>query len=232
MSDASIKQRGRRKNGVLVAALVVILALMAWGVSMLLGGKSTQAPKPPKITLMTPALPPPPPPPPPKEEKKPDPPKEQKELKVEQPVPKQAPPQPSPELKMDGPAGDGPSAFAAGKITSDDVSKIGSGKVGGGVGGEKSGMFNPFNNYANLLKGEVQRYLGKNNALRRRHYTVEVDVWVSAGGELKRYELKGSTGDGDTDEAIKQAMSSLSGFSQKLPANMPQPIRLRIVTAG
>lgn len=214
----SIRQGGRRQIAVLATIILVVLALLGWGVSALLGGKIKPPSKPPKITLLAP----PPPPPPPKFEKKPDPPKEQKEIKIEQPVPKPTPPQPSPELKMDGPAGNGPSAFAAGKITSDDVSKIGTG----------NGMFNPFNNYANLLKGELQRYFGKNNALRRRHYTVEVRVWVAGGGEIKRFELIGSTGDSETDEVIKQAMSSLPGFNQTPPANMPQPIRLRIVTAG
>jgi protein TonB len=213
-----IRFGGRRQIITLAIITLVVLALLGWGLSALLGGKSKPPPKPPKITLLAPSLPPPPPP----QEKKPDPPKEQKEIKVEQPVPKPAPPQPSPELKMDGPAGNGPSAFAAGKITSDDVSKIGMGK----------GMFNPFNNYANLLKGELQRRFGKNNALRRKHYTIEVRVWVAGGGELKRFELVGSTGDSDTDEAIQQAMSSLPGFNQMPPANMPQPIRLRIVTAG
>jgi periplasmic protein TonB len=209
-----------RKIAVIGTAILVVLALLAWGLSGLLGGKAKKPPTPPKITLLAP------PPPPPKFEKKPDPPKEQKEIKIEQPVPKPTPPQPSPELKMDGPAGNGPSAFAAGQITNDDLSKIGTGN------GERNGMFNPFNNYANLLKGELQRYFSKNNALRRRHYTVEVRVWVAGGGEIKRFELIGSTGDSDTDEAIQQAMSSLSGFNQTPPANMPQPIRLRIVTAG
>lgn len=210
--------RGRKIAVIGTALLVVVLVLLGWGVWTLLHGNSKRPPKPPKITLLEP----PPPPPPPKFEKKPDPPKEQKEIKVEQPKPKEAPPQPSPDLKMEGPAGNGPSAFAAGKITSDDVSKIGTG----------NGMFNPFNNYANLLKGELQRYFGKNNALRRRRYTVEVRVWVADGGVIKRFELIGSTGDTDTDGAIRQAMSSLPGFNQTPPANMPQPIRLRIVTAG
>lgn len=218
-----MKRGGIRRTALLVSALVVILALIGWGLSALVGGKSNQAPKPPKITLMTP---PPPPPPPPKVEKKPDLPKEQKEIKVEQPKPKEVPPQPSPDLKMDGPTGNGPSAFGSGNITSDDLSKIGTGN------GQKGGMFDPHSNYANLLKGEVQRYLGKNNALLRRHYTVAVNLWVNAGGGLKRFELVGSTGDSDTDEAIRQALSSLSGFSQKMPADMPQPIKLRIVTAG
>jgi len=213
-----------RKNLVIGGVVLVGAALLGAGVWFLMSGKSQQAPKAPKITLLTP---PPPPPPPPKFEKKPDPPKEQKEIKVEQPQPKQAPPQPSPDLKMEGPAGDGPSAFGAGKITNDDLSKIGTGGTG-----EKGGLFSPFNNYANLLKGDLQRYLRKNNTLRQRHYTVEVRVWVGGGGELKKFELIGSTGDSNTDDAIQQALSSLSGFDQPPPANMPQPIRLKIVTTG
>lgn len=218
MGEVSIKQGGRRQVVVLTLILVA-MALVGWGVWSALQGTSKRPPKPPKITLLAP---PPPPPPPPKVEKKPDPPKEQKEVKVEQPVPKPTPPQPTPELKMDGPAGDGPSAFAAGKITSDDVSKIGVG----------TGMFNPFNNYASLLKGELQRYFAKNNALRRRRYSIEVHVWVAEGGEIKRFELVGSSGDGDTDGAIHQALLALPAFNQKPPPNMPQPIRLRILTAG
>ena len=213
-----------RKNLVIGGVVLVGAALLGAGVWFLMSGKSQQAPKAPKITLLTP---PPPPPPPPKFEKKPDPPKEQKEIKVEQPQPKQAPPQPSPDLKMEGPAGDGPSAFGAGKITNDDLSKIGTGGTG-----EKGGLFSPFNNYANLLKGDLQRYLRKNNTLRQRHYTVVVRVWVGGGGELKKFELIGSTGDSNTDDAIQQALSSLSGFDQPPPANMPQPIRLKIVTTG
>jgi periplasmic protein TonB len=218
MSEASTKKGGMRRIAVLAIITLAALALLGWGVSALLGGKSKPPPKAPKITLLAP----PPPPPPPKEEKKPDPPKEQKEIKVEQPLPKPAPPQPSPELKMDGPAGNGSSAFAAGQITNEDLSKAGSG----------NGMFNPFSNYANLLKGDLQRYLGKNSALRRRAYTIEVHVWVASGGKLKRFELVGSTGDSDMDGAIQQAMSSLTGFKQMPPPNMPQPIRLRIVAAG
>jgi protein TonB len=223
VSEQLEKSERGRKIAVMGGVALVILALLAWGIFKLLNNKSDKPPKAPKITLMAP---PPPPPPPPKFEKKPEP-KEQKEVKVEQAKPKEAPPQPSPDLKMDGPAGDGPSAFAAGKITNDDLSKVGT-----GGNGNKGGMFNPFNNYANLLKGDLQRYLKKNNTLRQRRYTVEVHVWVTAGGELKKFEVVGSTGDSNTDDAIQQALSSLTKFDQPPPANMPQPIRLRVVTAS
>lgn len=222
MATAQNRPEGRRKVLLLAGGAVGFLVLAGVGVWSLMGSSDKPPPKPPKLTLISP---PPPPPPPPKEEKKPDPPKEQKEIKVEQPQPKPEAPAPSPELKMEGAAGDGPSAFASGKVTSDDVSNLGKGDGKGGG----SGMFDPFNNYANALKGELQRYLRKNKELRQRQYTVEVVLWVSGSGELKRSELEGSTGDNELDAAIRQAMAGLPGFGQKPPADMPQPIRLRIM---
>jgi protein TonB len=218
------KKSGRGRMIAVIIGLAGGLALLAWGILTLLNNKSDKPNKPPKITLMAP--PPPPPPPPPKFEKKPEP-KEQKEVKVEQAKPKEAPPQPSPDLKMEGPAGDGPSAFSAGKITNEDLSKIGT-----GGNGSKGGSFSPFNNYANFLKGDLQRYLKKNNTLRQRRYIVEVHVWVKPNGEMKKFELIGSTGDSNTDDAIQQALTALTGFDQPPPQNMPQPIRLRIITAS
>ncbi len=221
---------GGRGNKLAVVGAVAVLTLgaLGYGVYTLTHAKSGKLKKQPKITLLAPALPPPPPPPPPKFEKKPEPPKEQKEMKIERPVENKVVQAPSPELKMDGPAGDGPSAFSAGKITSEDISKLGTGKAVA----EKTGMFNPFNNYASLAKGELQRHLAKNNALRRRVYTIEVHVWVAPSGALQRFELVGSSNDSDTDEAIRATLASLPSFSQSLPANMPQPIRLRIKTGA
>ena len=213
-----------KKSLMLVGVGIVILALMAWGVMKLIGNKDKTPKTTSKISLITP--PPPPPPPPPKIEKKPDPPKEIKEMKTAPAEVKQAPPQPSPELKMEGAAGDGPSAFAAGHVTSDDVSKLGQGKTAG----EGSGMFNPFTNYANLIKGDLQRYLRKNDELRTKHYTVDILLWVNARGEVKKAELIGSTGDKDTDSAISRGISNLPRFEQSPPASMPQPMRMRIVT--
>jgi hypothetical protein len=150
-------------------------------------------------------------------------------MKVDQPVVKQEQAPPSPELKMEGPAGDGPSAFGAGRVTNEDLSKVGKG--GGGLGG-KGGMFNPNANYANLLKGELQRYLSKNNALKRRRYAIDISIWVSPGGGVERFELIGTTGDSELDDAIKKAVKELPSFSQKPPNGMPQPIRLRVITSG
>jgi len=215
-----------------VLALVLLLAGLAHLLHGLLADGGKTARKPPKLTLMTPPAPPPPPPPPPKFEKKPDPPQAQKEIKLETPQPKPEPTPASPELKMDGPAGDGPSAFGAGKITSEDLSKLGTGKTtgAGGTAIDKNALFNPFSNYANLLKGELQRQLNRNAALKRLRYSIELALWLGPSGAATQVELVGSTGDRETDELIRQAITALPAFSQAPPAQMPQPIRLRLVT--
>lgn len=219
----------RQKNLLLTIAALLVLALMAYFVYKAVSGKPTGKPKAPKISLI-PTAPPPPPPPPPKEEKRPEPPKEQKEVKVEQLAPpKDAPPAPAtPDLKMDGPAGDGPSAFNAGKITREDLGNVGKSASGGPV----SGMFNPFNNYATALKGELQRYLARNKELLQRPYRVEVQLWVGPGGKVTRHEVIGSSGSSETDELIRQAIGKLGTFSQGPPERMPQPIRLRVATGS
>jgi len=218
---------GRKKllfalGGVLV---LVVLGLLVYS---LVGGKSKPTKPAPKISLIPTT--PPPPPPPPKEEKKPEPPKEQKEVKEMPAPPKDAPPAPpSQELKMDGPAGDGPSAFSAGKITSDDISNVGKGT--GAPAAPATGLFSPFGGYANQLKSEIQRLLQRNKDLRTQSYRIEVRVWLAKDGSLQRHELVGSTGDAELDTLISQTLAATKAFSQP-PERMPQPIRLRINTAN
>jgi protein TonB len=190
-----------------------VIGTVGAGIYSLIHTKPGRSHRPPQISLL-PALPPPPPPP--KQEKKPEP-KEQKEIKEELPQKQEAPP--DNQAKMEGPVGNGPSPFAAGTITRDNVFG-------------DSDLFGPFNSYAGLIKGELQRYLGKRADLRRTQYRIEVRVWVNADGRIKRSELLGSTGDADTDESLRQALAALPSFSQAPPSNMPQPIRLRVLAGG
>jgi len=115
---SSTSGRGRAKV-ILIGLVVALLCLaLGWSVYSAFAGKSSAARKPPKISLI-PTAPPPPPPPPPKEEKRPEPPKQQ-EIKTSAP-PEQKPvaPTPTQDLKMEGAAGDGPSAFSAGRVTNE-----------------------------------------------------------------------------------------------------------------
>src|ERR1700740_816267 len=132
-ADSQGRAEDRRRWMLTAAGVVGVVAVIGVGLVSLMGGESSGSKKPPKISLMPTT--PPPPPPPPKEEKKPEPPKEQK---VEQVGERKIAPPANPVLEREGAAGDGPSAFAAGKVTGEDLSK-----VGGGTGG--SGLLNPFN---------------------------------------------------------------------------------------
>jgi protein TonB len=207
--------RRRWKSALALLVGLAAIGTVGAGIYSLIKGKSGHSHKPPQISLLP--LPPPPPPPPPKEEKKPEP-KEQKEIKEEKPVEKQAAP-PDNVAKMEGAVGNGPSPFAAGTVTRENAFG-------------DSNLFGPFNSYAGLIKGELQRYLGKRSELRQSQYHVEVRVWVGADGRIRRSELIGSTGDADIDETLRQALASLASFSQAPPPNMPQPIRLRVLAGG
>jgi protein TonB len=221
---------------------LIVLVMLGLLLYSLVSGKSKPKKAAPKISLIP--MKPPPPPPPPKEEKKPEPPKEQKEVKEMPAPPKDASPAPpSQELKMDGPAGDGPSAFAAGKVTNEDISKVGKGS-GPAVTAPAAvtappapalpatGLFSPFGGYANMLKSEVQRLLQRSKELRNQSYRIEVQIWVAKDGSLQRHELVGSTGDADLDNLISQTLLATKAFSQPPPERMPQPIRLRINTGN
>jgi protein TonB len=210
--------------------VLVLIALAWWFFVSQMRGSGAVAKKAPKISLLPST--PPPPPPPPKEEKKPEPPKEQKEMKVDQ-VEKKAEPPADPAIKMEGAAGDGPSIFAAGKVTNEDLSRVGA-TGGATVGGPavSSPLVNPFNTYAAAIKTELQRHLARRSELKRRQYQVEVRVWVAEDGRLKNFELMGTTTDGETDDAIRSALAKLPAFSDPPPARMPQPIRLRLVASG
>ncbi len=216
----------------IVGLLIILLVLAGYGAKPWFDNKSAAPRKPPKISLIPTT--PPPPPPPPKEEKRPEPPKEVKEVRV-QPEPKNEPP-PDQSLKMEGAAGDAPSAFAGGKVVSEDMGKIGNPGVIGGTGGApvvaRGTVLDPFNTYASAVKGELQRNLARRAELKRRRYGVEINLWVADDGRLTRFELLGSSNDDDTDAAIRTALAALGSFSEAPPPKMPQPLRLRIVAGG
>lgn len=199
-------------------ALGILVGLGWWGVHSMrsdTGGAKRQTVK---IAVLPDAPPPPPPPPP---EKKIEP--EVKDLKPQpqqedQPKPLDKAPEPE-QIKMEGAAGDGPSAFGSGAVSKD----YQIGDPGTGTGGGNKMQFA-------LFGGQVQRHvqssLARNPKVKVGDYRVTVQVWVSPSGEL-RVELASSTGDEKSDEVLRQALAQLPPI-QNVPASLPQPIRLRI----
>jgi periplasmic protein TonB len=199
----------------LLAALVI--GAIGYGISKLMSGSSPHKKQITTIKLL-PDTPPPPPPPPPKE-----PPKEQvkeqpKEIKVEQPKPAEAPP--AEQLKMEGPAGDGPSAFQAGAVSND--YKGGDVKTIGSDGGAK------FNWYAGLVKNQIESALEKDEKLKQGQYKLVVTVWLKLNGDIEKLEVVQSDALPEIESAVKTALDNMPALREPPPEGMPQPIKLRI----
>src|ERR1700679_200002 len=102
------------QRGIIAAVLLSFSGVVVWGAMHLVhqaGGSKRQIAR----IMILPDTPPPPPPP---EEKKP-PPKEEQTRQQQIVTPKQEMPPAPPQLKMEGTAGEGPSAFAAGESKQD-----------------------------------------------------------------------------------------------------------------
>lgn len=198
-------------------AILALAGIILWSLQGLFSGAPPKHKGPPKISLL-PDRPPPPPPKP--EEKRPEPPKsEQKEVKLEQP--RNVPQQPSESLKMEGAAGDGPSAFQSGSVGNEDLSRVGTGDLGGSA----------FSTYAQVVKRRVEQSLGRVNGLRGAPYKVEVRVWVSPAGAISRAELVNSSGNAEIDALLRSSLKELPNLAELPPAGMPQPVRLRLTSS-
>jgi protein TonB len=170
---------------------------------------------------------PPPPPPPPKPEERPQPKPDDKPQPQDAPKPVDAPQQQA--LKSDEAAGDGPgNGLAAGAVTREYTDqKIGQGiGIGGGTGEDASARL-AANSYANATTRALNEFLLRDKEVKRLDYKVRVALWLTSAGALQRAELLGSTGDEQTDQALRSALGRFQGIGNP-PARLPQPMRLLV----
>jgi TonB family protein len=167
-----------------------------------------------QIQLIRPPPPPPdlPPPPPPPPEEKVDVPQDKPD-----PTPSNEPP-PGEQLGLDaeGSAGGDEFGLAARKGGRDLLASGGSAYAW----------------YAGLLKEEILGQLSAEKHARAGDYTVIVRVWVRNDGTVDRVRIAQSSGSHERDQAIEAALSRITRLSQAPPADMPEPISLRIVSRG
>ena len=181
------------------------------------------APPKPKQTVQQISLVKPPPPPPPPKIEKPPPPKMKEEVEVPEP---EAVPEDLPEMPSDEPpAGDLLGLDAEGGAGGDAFGLIGR-KGGRGLlsDGRRVGW------YAGILKEHILDTLSATPGVRDRGYSVTVKVWIDDSGRIQNYEILSSSGDSDTDEALRIAFSSMASLSEPPPEDMPQPVRLRVTS--
>jgi len=160
-------------------------------------------------------------PPPPEVEPPPPPPPTEEEVDLPEPEPTplddSAEPPPGDQLGID----------AAGTGAGDSFGLVGR---PGGRDLLASGGGSAYTWYAGLVKNEILDSLGDEPRARKGSYSVNVRLWVRRDGTVERAELAGSSGNSDRDDAIRTALSRMSRISQAPPADMPQPISLKIVS--
>lgn len=200
----------------LIAAALLVNSLM---------GSGPAAPK--RQTVKIAVLPDTPPqPPPPKPEKPPEPkPQDNTPQPQDQPKLAETPPE-AQQLKMEGAAGDGPSAFSAGSVSSD--YKGGAIGAGNGASGPSAGDRAKFNFYAKsaqqVLRAELDRTLAR-DVIR---LGARLQIWIDASGRIDRYEIAGLS-DVAAQNQVRAAMQDISkGFRLVPPAGLPQPLEMRL----
>jgi periplasmic protein TonB len=227
--DAAAEAASRKRSLALKLVVAVVFLLLCGAVWWSVKGMKTEAPKRQvaKISILPDT--PPPPPPPPKEEKKELPKDEPKQvMRDEQPKPAEAP-KASEQLKMEGAAGDGPSAFAAGSVAKDYAG--GAPTTGGSAGpagtpADRAQERFYGNTARQLLQGEIERHL-KSEA---ESLTATFSVWLTSDGAIQRFELTPSGNDAN-DNALRAALDE-TRRQFKLPPPpalaLSQPLRFRL----
>jgi protein TonB len=213
-----VNGRAQKLRFVPLIALCLLVLLLGGGAiwlvrNFLAGAPPLQKKVAQEIHIIRPppeALPPPPPPPPPDE-------------KVDIPDPQ---PEPDPVQSNEPPPGEQLGLDAEGAAGGD----------GFGLAARKGGRDllasggSAFSWYAGLLKNEILDRLQEEQRARSGSYSVLVRVWVRHDGSIERISLAQSSGDKERDRAIESALARISRISQSPPADMPQPVSLRIVS--
>jgi periplasmic protein TonB len=82
------------------------------------------------------------------------------------------------------------------------------------------------------LKNAILDQLGAEQQARSAAYSVVVRVWVRNDGTIERVRLTQSSGSPERDRSIEAALNRITRLAQPPPADMPEPITLRIVSRG
>lgn len=209
----------------LAAVAFVLLAFAAWW-----GVTHMKADAPKRQVAKIAILPdtPPPPPPPPKEEKKPEPKEEPKQVMREEQIKQVEAPKPAEPIKMEGAAGDGPSAFSAGSVNKDYAGGAPTTGPGGPAGTASDRAAERFyaNNARQQLQAEIERHLRADAD----QLTATFAVWLDKDGGIQRFELSPSGNDAN-DTALRTALDETRRLLKLPPPPaiaLSQPMRFRL----
>jgi protein TonB len=87
-----------------------------------------------------------------------------------------------------------------------------------------------FTFYTGVLQQQLQAEFGRRDKIRHGNYQVELKLWIERDGAIRRFQLLGSSGSEEMDREIQLAMADLPRVRQAPPADMPQPVHIRLTS--
>ncbi len=84
--------------------------------------------------------------------------------------------------------------------------------------------------FASQIQESIYKILAGNKKVRDANYMVTVRLWLGQDGRIERYELANSTGNAEVDGSIKAALAKVGSLGNEMPPNLPQPVKLQIVS--
>lgn len=231
LAEDSLEAPGPRQwlqRAAITLAVVALIALLVWWLRGMVGTPDAAKRQVAKISILPDT--PPPPPPPPKLEKKPEPPKDEpKEVLREQQVKQPDAPKPADApIKMEGPAGDGPSAFSSGAVTQE--YKGGAPVVGSASSPSAGTVVDRAQErfYANSARQLLRDEIEKNLRPEAGEVVATFSVWIEPTGRIQRIELTPSA-NASADADLRAALDATTKRLQ-LPTHVgvPQPLRFRL----
>jgi len=217
-----LPSRGRKlARAGFVLAVLLLVAGAAWWLSQLSSSASGPKRQVARIALLPDK---PPPPPPPKEEKRPEPKPDEQRMEQRETRPIDDPRPVNEPIKMEGAAGDGPSAFQSGSVSSEYQGGTPVTGATGGSGADRAQERFYANTARQLLRDAIEQHLRADAS----QLAAVFSVWLASDGSIERFELRPS-GDERQDNALRAALDETSR-TLKLPAPpaMAQPMRFRL----
>lgn len=212
----------RRKLPVLIGVgfLLLVTILMIWLVRSFLA--SAEQPDRPRVQQISLVKPPPPKERPPEPEKFEEIKQEREEVELDQPpIPDQAQdegPPPGEQLGLDAVGGAGSDGFGlAARPGGRDITTLGG-------GGDREAW------YGRVISRHLEEGLRRSKRLQGASYQVQAQLWFDAGGVVQRVYLTRGTGDADTDALLRDEILGLPPLREALPADIQQPVRIRVAS--
>jgi TonB family protein len=201
--------------------LGVVLAV-AYGLVLFVANMMEPIPVQKKIVREVTLIAPPPPPPPKQIEEPPEPEIEEVEIDEPEPLPEEMPDP----IADDTPVGEDLALDADG-VAGGDAFGLLAKRGGRDLINSSSGIFSW---YASSVQADILELLSENTEIRKREYSVRIQLWVDSAGRLTETRLKESTGDRALDKMLITALRKIETFSESPPKDLPQPINVRVTS--